>query len=245
MTTPSSGEDNDRLDELVEFINENRECMGFAVATGRTVDSARSVLKEHGLPAPDVVISSVGAEIYYQGHNLQFGQGWAAHIKHRWDRDKIVSLLESMDFLEYQDEATQRPFKVSYFMDPGKDRLAAVHNRLLSAKRRYSLIYSHGRYLDILPYRASKGKAIRYLSYKWGIPLPRFLVCGDSGNDAEMLKGEPMGVVVGDFSPELFALKGASRIFFAPSACAGGILEGITHYRFTEKIKSECHGNSK
>jgi len=51
---------------------------------------------------------------------------------------------------------------------------------------------------DILSYRASKGKAIRYLSHKWEIPLKNFLVCGNSGNDEEMLRGEPINIA---FSP--------------------------------------------
>jgi sucrose-phosphate synthase len=113
--------------------------------------------------------------------------------------------------------------------------MAMIHNLLLENKCRYQLIYSHGQYLDILPYRASKGKAIRYLSYKWDIPLSNFLVSGDSGNDEEMLRGEPLGVVVGNFSPELARLKGSRNVFFADRSCAGGILEAILKYRFVEK----------
>jgi len=238
------GEDNSRLGELVAFIEENRECLGFGVATGRTVDSARDVLKRFSVPAPDLIISSVGAEIYY-GPAKHFGQGWATHIQHQWDREKIVDLLKGFSWLKYQEADTQRPFKVSYYMTPGKDRLATVHNRLRTHKCRYSLIYSHDKYLDILPYRASKGKAVRYLSYKWVIPLRQFLVSGDSGNDAEMLRGEPLGVVVGNHSAELEGLKGARNVFFAKDPCAGAILEGIDHYRFTRRVKRECREHSK
>ena len=60
--------------------------------------------------------------------------------------------------------------KISYYMQPGKDRISKIHSRLLHQKCRYDLIYSHNEFLDILPYRASKGTAIRYLSYKWEIP---------------------------------------------------------------------------
>jgi sucrose-phosphate synthase len=101
---------------------------------------------------------------------------------------------------------------------------------------RFSLIYSHDRYLDILPYRASKGKAIRFISYKWEIPLENILVCGDSGNDEEMLRGEPLAVVVGNHAGELEHLKGARNVFFAEAPGAAGILEGIAHYGFAEKI---------
>ncbi|MGB9440450.1 MAG: HAD family hydrolase [Desulfobacterales bacterium] len=38
------------------------------------------------------------------------------------------------------------------------------------------------------------------------------MVCGDSGNDEEMLRGEPLGVVVGNYSPELKKLKGIRGI---------------------------------
>jgi len=186
------------------------------------------------VPQPDVMICSVGSEIYY-GANRRFGQGWATHISHQWQRDKIVSLLKDFGFLRYQEEETQRTFKISYYMDPDEERLAMVHDRLLSNRCRYNMIYSHGKYLDILPYRASKGKAIRYLSYKWVIPLGNFLVSGDSGNDEEMLRGEPRGVVVGNYSAELEALKGMRHIYFAKASCAGGILEGMNHYRFCDE----------
>ena len=238
------GEHNRRLPELVAYLKRNHDCLGFGVATGRTVESAREFLNQHNVPAPDIIISSVGAELYY-GPDIIFGQGWAAHIRHKWNRDKIVTLLKKFPYLEYQEEETQRPYKISYYMKPGKDRLAKIHNLLLSHKCRYNLIYSHDKFLDILPQRASKGKAIRYLSYKWTIPLRRILVCGDSGNDDEMLRGEPLGVVVGNYSHELDTLKGARNVFFAREFCAGGILEGIERYHFTDKIKTGCHAHSK
>ena len=227
------GADNKRLPDLIDTLTRHRDRIGFAVATGRHLELAREVLEANDVPAPDVIIASVGSEIYY-GPKHHYGQGWHTHISARWQRERIVALLADLDFLHYQDPPAQRPFKVSYDMTPGKDRLAAVHARLLANKCRYSLIYSHDRYLDILPYRASKGKAIRYLSYKWEIPLSHFLVCGDSGNDEEMLRGEPLAVVVGGHSPELDRLRDARRVYFARRACAGGILEGVEKYQFIE-----------
>ena len=79
------------------------------------------------------------------------------------------------------------------------------------------------------------------MSYKWEIPLNNLLICGDSGNDEEMLRGEPRGVVVGNYSPELDTLKGAKNIYFARQPCAGGILEGLEKYRFLKTNSSkEC-----
>lgn len=227
------GADNSQLPRLLELIKANREQVGFGVATGRTAKSAREILKKHSIPTPDVIISSVGSAIFY-GTEEAPGQGWVTHIGSQWNRNKIVDLLSRFSFLKYQEESSQRRFKVSYYMRPGKDRLARIHDCLLANKCRYNLIYSHDKYLDILPYRASKGKAIRYLSYKWEIPLMNFLVCGDSGNDKEMLRGEPRAVVVANYSHELEELKGNRKIYFAKSDCAGGIIEGLHHYRFIE-----------
>ncbi len=109
----------------------------------------------------------------------------------------------------------------------------ALH-RLRNAGLRFNAVFSHGQYLDVLPIRASKGKAIRYLAHKWGIPVGNILVAGDSGNDREMLKGRTKGVVVGNYSEELESLKGLPRIYFARQEFASGILEGISHYAFLD-----------
>ena len=73
------GGDNRHLIDLLNLLNDHHEQIGFGVATGRTVDSAVKHLKEHCIPIPDVMITSVGAEIYY-GKDLKYGQGWETHI---------------------------------------------------------------------------------------------------------------------------------------------------------------------
>lgn len=231
------GEDNSRLQELLALMARYRDSVGFGVATGRSLTSAREILALHGVPVPDILISSVGGELHYGG-DFRFGQGWATHISYRWERDKILNVLKKIDFLTLQEPEAQLSHKISYYMEPDRDRLALVHATLLRHKCRYNLIYSHDRFLDILPYRASKGKAIRYVSYRWKIPLKNFLVCGDSGNDEEMLRGEPLGIIVGNYSRELESLRGARRVYFARSVCAGGIVEGMEHYDFISRMKS-------
>jgi len=231
------GEDNTILDKLIAELKKYKGLIGFGVATGRTVDSAAEYLKRFDVPAPDFIIASVGSEIYY-GKQLHYSNSWETHISAQWNREKIADLLNNFSFLKYQNPEAQRKFKVSYDMAPGKDRLPKIHDCLLKNKCRYTLVYSHNKHVDILPYRASKGKAIRYLSYKWDISLKNFLVCGDSGNDEEMLRGEPAAVVVSNYSPELEKLKGQKKIYFSKKPSAGGILEAIEYFQFFEKAKT-------
>ncbi|NOY53345.1 MAG: HAD-IIB family hydrolase [Deltaproteobacteria bacterium] len=225
------------LEVLLERLNKNNESVGFGIATGRTIDSAMEVLQENDVPVPDLIISSVGAEIYY-GPDLVPDKGWESHISARWNREKIKQLLTEFDFLEIQEGETQRQFKLSYYIDGThlnmSDTLARIHALLVENKCRYNLIFSHRQFIDILPYRASKGKAIRYLAYKWNTPLKNILVCGDSGNDEEMLRGEMPAIVVGNHSDELDHLKGSRNIYFSRDGFTAGILEGIENYRFLE-----------
>jgi len=232
--------DDSALEEFIKILGKIDSKVGFAVATGRTVDSAFSVLKENNVPYPDIIISSVGAEIYYNYHGrLINSTGWDAHIKHQWNREKIKKLLAEFDFLQYQEESTQRKFKISYYTSDVSENIEKVKSTLIKHKIKANVIFSHGQYLDVLPYRASKGKAIRYLAYRWNIPYENILVAGDSGNDSEMLKGDLLGVVVANYSSELEELKGQNRIYFAKRNYAGGIIDGIKHYNFLKITGNE------
>ncbi|MCB0317075.1 MAG: HAD-IIB family hydrolase, partial [Calditrichaeota bacterium] len=227
--------DREAIQQLSERLAPLRERIGFGVATGREARSALQALRDWNAPAPDIIISSVGTEIYY-GSGLMPDRGWKSHISYQWQREEIRQTLQELPFLEMQEDLAQREFKLSYYMDAenADDQLAAIHRLLADKRLRYYLIYSRSRYLDILPYRASKGKAIRYLSYKWNIPLGNILVAGDTDNDEEMLRGEMLGVVVGNYSPELEKLRGLHHVYFADAHYAAGILEGFEYYDFLE-----------
>ena len=228
------------LHEFNDIISSIDSEVGFAVATGRTIDSALDVLKEQNIHLPIVIISSVGSEIYYNYKGeLIYSKGWDAHIKHQWNKDKIIELLNEFDFLDYQEENSQRKFKVSYYTSDVPENIEKIKQVLIENKIKANVIFSHGQFLDILPYRASKGKAIRYLSYRWNIPYENILVAGDSGNDEEMLKGELLGVVVGNYSHELDLLRGSKRVYFAKRNYAGGIIDGIDYYQFLKNGKEK------
>ncbi|MDX9801930.1 MAG: HAD-IIB family hydrolase [Spirochaetia bacterium] len=230
------GSDGKNPDILSEIISLNQESLGFAVATGRNADSALSYLKSHKIPSPDIIIASVGTEIYYTD-KLKYDRGWHTHISHKWNPDLIREVLSDIPFLKLQSVNDESLFKVSYYLEPGRDHINIIHEHLNRKKCRYTIVYSAEKYLDVIPYRASKGKALRYLSYKWSIPLENILTCGDSGNDEDMLRGDTCAVVVGNYSAELETLRESRKIYFAEKPYSEGIIEGMKHYKFLEKLK--------
>jgi len=220
------------LGVLLRWLRRNRARVGFGVATGRVLPRALAVLAAWDVPAPDLLITGVGSEITW-GDGLRPDDDWSRHIRHGWRPAALEEILASVPGLTRQPEDKQGEFKVSYDVDPALappiERISRLlHGRGLPAR----LIFSHEKYLDVLPPRASKGLAIRYLAFRQKLSLRRFLVSGDSGNDVEMLLGDTLGVVVGNHSPELESLRGLDQIYFAEASFARGILEGIRHYGF-------------
>ena len=229
------------LKDLMLWLTRQKNEVAFGVATGRSIESAVRVLKEHRVLAPDVWITSVGSEIHY-GPELSPDDGWAKHIRHLWRRDAVAEAMKGVPGLKLQSRENQREFKLSYIVKP--DRMPALEEiqaKLRARGLHANLIFSHEAFLDVLPVRASKGQAIRYLAYKWGLPLKSFLVAGDSGNDSEMLIGDTLGVVVGNHSPELEPLRGLEQVYFAEGPSARGILEGIRRYGFADSDQPAAH----
>ncbi len=236
----------DGQEALVAWLIDNVGYTVFGIATGRPVDSAIHILRKHRIPIPDVLITSVGSEIHYGLRRIP-DIGWANHIRHLWRREDIQQALKAIPGMRLQSADNQREFKISYLVDPQvMPAVDDISQHLRGQGLHAQLIYSHGEFLDVLPIRASKGHAIRYLSYKWGLPLANFLVSGDSGNDIEMLTGDTMAVVVGNYSEDLAHLKGAPRVYFAQATHAQGILEGMQHYKFgIQPTRSQAHAHSQ
>ncbi|MBN2424158.1 MAG: sucrose-phosphate phosphatase [Calditrichaceae bacterium] len=229
--------DKDALQRFTEQLKNMKSNIGFGVATGRRLELTMDALKEWNIPAPDLLITSVGSEIYY-GKKLVIDQSWSNRLNYQWYPEKIPEIMGKLPGLTLQPKKDQRKYKVSYFVDMDK---APDQREIIRYLREHHLkvkvIHSHEAYLDILPIRASKGLAIRYLFMKWGLTPEQVLVAGDSGNDEEMLLGDTLGVVVGNFSPELRHLYGKPRIYFAEKSYADGIIEGIEYYNFLGKIR--------
>jgi sucrose-phosphate synthase len=221
------------LERFVDVIKENRKCVTFGIVTGRRIDSALLLMKKHRIPAPDILISSLGTRIHY-GQSLTEDDYWADHVDYDWSGQRIQRTLGKLPGLHPQPNVEQTPFKLSYYYD---SEIAPTIEEIVSQLRQRDItanvMLSFGQFLDIVPSRASKGQAIRYLSQRLEIPLEHILAAGGSGTDEDMMRGNTLAVVVGNrHHEELSQLTDQERIYFAGQNHALGILEAIDYYDF-------------
>lgn len=228
--------DDEALAEFSDLLRAQGDHVGFGVATGRRLDDAHKLIEELGLPMPDLLSTSVGTELHY-GEKLTPDRSWQKQIAFQWKPDEVRKVLDDVEGLYPQSDKEQSKFKVSYKLDPQfAPKLGKIRRLLREAGLRVKAVLSLKMYLDIIPVRGGDDLSIRHLLYKWGFSPEQVLVAGDSGNDEGMLKGRTLGVVVGNYSPELEKLRKQPRIYFAEGTHARGIIEGVNYYNFLGNV---------
>ncbi|WP_237607695.1 HAD-IIB family hydrolase [Roseimaritima sediminicola] len=227
--------DPEALAEFNEMIR-GQEHIGFGIATGRRLDSALEMIEELNLPQPDLIDTDAGTQLHY-GPRLTPDRSWRQQIGFAWKPDEIHKVLESLPGFFLQDERHQSEYKISYEIDPDSSpSVVEIQKALREAGLRAKVILSLGMYLDVIPVRGGSDLSMRHLLWKWGFSPDNVLVAGDSGNDAGMLLGRTLGVVVGNYSPELEEIRNRPRVYFAEGKHARGIMEGINYYQFLDNI---------
>ncbi|WP_288581429.1 HAD-IIB family hydrolase [uncultured Methylobacterium sp.] len=206
--------------------------LAFGVATGRSFHSAMAILEQQDSPRPQVMITSVGSEIYHldaNGVTYTADAAWRETVAAGWEREAMQAALDGLDGLAPQGPLEQRAFKLSYFGDAAA--AARVRARLARAGLRASVIHSHGRYLDVLPERASKGTAVDHVRALYRLPERAVFVAGDSGNDVEMLRARAQAIIVANYSDDLAGHAALQHSYVARASHARGIIEGVGHFR--------------
>ena len=227
------------LSELNQHLDRHRQQYNSKIvyATGRSLYLYRLLASAKCLLDPDALITSVGTEMYFDRQQSQFDPEWAKILSQGWDREKIVEIASQFEHLQSQPNSEQNPFKISYYLAEAvaEETIAGLKSALKDEGYNIKTIYSAGQDLDLLPKNGDKGLAVQFLRHKWNISPEQTIVCGDSGNDISMFKGQEKGLIVSNAKPELlewYQANGSDNHYLANSTCAGGILEGMQHFSF-------------
>ncbi len=228
-----------------------------AYVSGRSRLLQEKAIVHWDLPVPDWAVGDVGTSLFEVGAGWRQVESWSREIAPDWnglEGPEIADLIGSIDGLELQEPEQQARFKVSFYADLGADPerlLAPVRRRLESRGVRASLIWSideaAGRgLLDVLPERATKLGAARFLIERLGCEEADTVFAGDSGNDLPVLTSGLQAVLVANAADEVRSQAVAAvtlagvrkRLYLARGEFLGldgnytaGVLEGLAHFR--------------
>ena len=222
--------DDEALATFRDWVGGRRDRLRLVYASGRSVAAVCELVAAGRLPEPDAVITGVGTEIHVAGTGGASGwrpwPGWLERFGN-WSADHVREALAGYPGLEAQDPVHQTRRKASYDTLQLEERdLAAIRQALARRGIPARLVYSAGRFLDVIPPGAGKGPAARFLADAWSLPAHDVLAFGDSGNDADLLSAGFRGTLVANALPELDAVVDGD-VYRSPLAFAAGVLDGI------------------
>ena len=198
----------------------------FVIATGRSLESARDVLRTWMLPEPSLFITDVGTRIHRRAADgrWQACAAYADYLDADWDRDAVIGCLDTLELIAQAPE-TAGPHKISFFGRAGEAE--AIRATLAQAGLPARVIFSHGRFIDVLAPRAGKAAALAFYMREQGLSLRHAIACGDSGNDRDMLEAAGRAIVVGNADADLADLPTRPGLIRTTAYSASGIMEGL------------------
>ena len=140
-------------------------------------------------------------------------------------------MFDLKDYLECQSPENQGIYKISYLLkEPSDAILPLVRKRL----RQFGLAASpHLKchwYLDVVPLRASRAEAIRFLTLRWGLSLDKVLVVASQQGDSELIRGLNTSVIPFEHDASLDRFRSHQSVFFSDSK--EYVIDGLKHFRF-------------
>ena len=249
-------EESSEVRSVLRLLVERPE-IHLAYVSGRDKNLIQEAIEEYDLPFPNYAIGDVGTTIYeLTGSDWRPWEVWFKEIAKDWnglESEDLTGYLKGFDDLKLQEPEKQNRFKLSYYADKNANSRQLVDQiqAYLSKQRlRSRIIWSvdeqrNSGLVDILPQRASKLHAIKYLMDQKGYRKSKVVFCGDSGNDLNVLTSDIRAVLVKNASENvrLEAMESvvkngrAETLYMAKGEFMGmngnyaaGVLEGLTHF---------------
>lgn len=156
--------------------------------TGRSLYATRQLIDEANLPQPDFLICGVGTTIHDCAADQALDE-YRVRIGRNWNFDVVHEVVSAQTAARPQPAECQNANKCSWFWEnAAASVIDAVVAEIEQRGVKAQAVYSSNVDLDILPVRANKGNAVRWLAEYLGIEMRDVIAVGDSEkeNDSRM-----------------------------------------------------------
>jgi HAD superfamily hydrolase (TIGR01484 family) len=228
-----------------------------AYVSGRNRKLIFDAIEEYCLPEPQYAIGDVGTTLYrVMNGNWQLSDEWSDEIGKDWNGlnwEGLAGLIEDIKEIRLQEPEKQNMYKLSFYTDPNVDHQLLIENIrtiLASEEVPANIIWSvdeigKNGLIDVVPARANKLHAIRFLLLQEQFSDDRAVFAGDSGNDLDVLTSGLQAILVKNADDqirkeaiEILTNKKMLNRLFLPKGkfwgmngnYAAGVLEGLVHY---------------
>lgn len=221
----------DHFSELNELLSAGGQSTRLVYCTGRALQKVLPLIESGRLPRPDAIIGDVGTSLW-DGHGRSLAPKIEALISEHWGdgRARVMAALESIEHLVPQEGCGPNRMSFTY-----THRKAVEAGTPIVEALGFDALESDGVYFDVLPKGINKGATVLALVRLWELAVSEVVVAGDTLNDLSMFLTRLQSVVVGNAEPALLEVPPHHpNIYRARTHGAGGIIEGLHHFGFTQ-----------
>jgi hydroxymethylpyrimidine pyrophosphatase-like HAD family hydrolase len=230
-------------DKLYKLVMEEKN-ITLVFVTGRGLESVSPLFRGQAIPVPDFIIADVGSTIV-MGKDMRPVEPVQSDIRSRWPGSlEILDALKGVDDLQYQ-PVPQRGRCSFWIRNP--QVIDEVRERIKPLD--CDIIYSAGKFLDILPKGVNKGSTLQQLARLRQWKSEEILVAGDTLNDLSLFETGYKSVIPANAEPGLleklgsfkqqiqtftvalsFSNSPSNSVYFASAEGAAGVMEGLRHF---------------
>jgi sucrose-6F-phosphate phosphohydrolase len=234
-----------------------RQELYLSYVSGRDQRLIKEAIEEFCLPAPDFAIGDVGTVIYRVSNgDWRLDDDWQQEIGHDWKGlgwQELFEIISDFKEIRLQEYEKQSSYKLSFYADRDIDEqllMERLYHRFGEHQINANIIWSEDEIsgfglLDILPPRANKLEAIKFLVRKGQFDQKRTVFAGDSGNDLDVLTSGLPSILVRNASEKvrekainiISGKQMRDRLYLARGNFYGmngnyaaGVLEGLAHF---------------
>jgi len=210
------------LQKFNDVMTSLRDKFFLVYSSGRFKGSLLSAVEENGLIQPDAIICNVGTEIYYRP-SWEEDKKWEKMLGENWKKEKIVTILKNFPV---EPQPYDKKFTASYYVED-ESIVEQIEEEL--GEFELKIIHTKGHLLDIIPEKAGKGNAAKFLQKSKNLPT---ICSGDSENDIDMLTKCDSCILVGNAEERVKEqLSTNEKVYQAKKEYASGVLEGLRSFQ--------------